>query len=290
MPLRKIILMIISRLLWVSLLLILPACSRAEVTFTPTHAPSLTPPSPTPTTRSPTSTNTVAPALTPTPLPTPTALPEVCSPLEGIPTDSLPAMVVNPYHPPPPGSDDPHQAVDLAILAPGTRVALAGSPVQAALGGKVVMVVHDRFPYGSAVLIETVQTGLPPDMRLPAPAPTPAQHSALTCPAVAAPPALEPTSRSLYLLYAHLQSDPEVQPGQEVSCGQVLGKVGASGNALNPHLHFEMRAGPSGAQFASMAHYDASASPEEMSNYCLWRTSGLFEVMNPLSLFTIQPP
>ncbi len=199
-------------------------------------------------------------------------------------------MIVNPYHPPLPGSDDPHQAVDLAVLAPGTRIALAGNPVQAALGGTVVMVVHDRFPYGNAVLIETAQTGLPLHFALPAQAPTPAPHSALTCPAVDTALVFDSTSRSLYLLYAHLQSDPEVQPGQEVSCGQVLGKVGASGNALNPHLHLEMRAGPAGAQFASMSHYDASASQEEMSTYCLWRTSGRFEVMDPLSLFTGQAP
>ena len=79
-----------------------------------------------------------------------------------------------------------------------------------------------------------------------------------------------------------------MQTGQEVACGQPLGAVGSSGNALNPHLHFEVRVGPSGAPLYSMAHYDASATPQEMAMYCLWRVSGWFQLFDPLKLL-LQP-
>jgi murein DD-endopeptidase MepM/ murein hydrolase activator NlpD len=41
-------------------------------------------------------------------------------------------------------------------------------------------------------------------------------------------------------LYAHLASI-DVRVGDEVSGGAILGRVGSSGNATGPHLHFEVR-------------------------------------------------
>jgi hypothetical protein len=46
----------------------------------------------------------------------------------------------------------------------------------------------------------------------------------------------------VYTLYGHL-STITVQVGQEVSRGDVIGEVGASGRAIGSHLHFEVRVG-----------------------------------------------
>ena len=80
-----------------------------------------------------------------------------------------------------------------------------------------------------------------------------------------------------------------MQLGDWLQCGWEIGTVGMSGNALNPHLHLEMRVGPAGARFNSMAHYISSASNEEMANYCAWRVSGQFQVVDPMLLFSIEP-
>lgn len=46
----------------------------------------------------------------------------------------------------------------------------------------------------------------------------------------------------VYVLYGHL-SRVSVRAGQRVRDGEVLGKVGSTGVALGPHLHFEVRVG-----------------------------------------------
>jgi murein DD-endopeptidase MepM/ murein hydrolase activator NlpD len=50
---------------------------------------------------------------------------------------------------------------------------------------------------------------------------------------------------STYALYAHLQpGSVTVKPGGRVRRGQVLGKVGNTGNTSAPHLHFHVMKGP----------------------------------------------
>lgn len=263
---------------------LLGGCSvarNAPLLPTTTHIPMTT------VTKLPVATSTpTATPLPPTASPIPA--PRLCSPLQGVPLDQVRSLISNPFHPPQPGSDDPHQGIDLAILIPGSQIAQAGNPVQAALAGRVAMVTHDRFPFGNAVIIETPLDTQPDAfwqaVSLPTPAPTLAPRSALTCPPGPSRNIPDATKRSLYVLYAHLQTPAALHPGESLVCGQVFGAVGMSGNALNPHLHFEVKVGPSDLRMDSMAHYDASATQDEMRNYCLWSVSGLFQLVDPLKL------
>jgi murein DD-endopeptidase MepM/ murein hydrolase activator NlpD len=91
-------------------------------------------------------------------------------------------------------------------------------------------------------------------------------------------------------LYAHLLEPVGFSVGDEINCGTQLGIIGNSGNALNPHLHIELRVGPSGSRFPGMSHYNSSATPLEMAGYCLWRVSGKFQALNPIDLFPISLP
>jgi murein DD-endopeptidase MepM/ murein hydrolase activator NlpD len=260
----------------------------------------ITPEAPVPQASTPTFTSGATPtplaATTPTltpaalPSPSPTLQAQICSPLGGVARSQLSDMIHNPFHPPRAGSDDPHQGVDFADLQGPDRIAVSGRPVTAVLGGRVAMVTADRFPYGNAVLIETPLEDLPAAwldaLALPQELNPHANRSALTCPAQISPPG-DLSGRSLYLLYAHMLAPPGMQSGHAVTCGEALGAIGSSGNALNPHLHLEVRLGPANAGFASMAHYDTSATPEEMAAYCTWRISGYFRLVDPLRLFSL---
>jgi murein DD-endopeptidase MepM/ murein hydrolase activator NlpD len=178
--------------------------------------------------------------------------------------------------------------VDFAELMQGGSIAVEGLQVNAVLNGIVAAVIEDRFPYGNAILVESPMESLEQAwkaaLEIPEPAPTPVIQVALTCPEPKHNQEWESGERSLYLLYAHLKEPVALQPGESVICGQMLGSIGTSGNALNPHLHLEVRVGPAGAKFSSMAHYDSRATQEEMSNYCTWRVSGYFLLLDPMSL------
>lgn len=60
--------------------------------------------------------------------------------------------------------------------------------------------------------------------------------------------------RAVFTLYGHMNTV-DVQPGQQVRRGDRIGTVGASGIALGPHLHFEVRVGEPN-------NYNATRNPE----------------------------
>lgn len=279
---------------------IIAACSTSPVSipitasYTPkveaSHSPipsTSVPPNVTPSaTPSATPTFTPQPSITPPPLQA-TEIPglRICSPLN-IPLERLPENVSNPFLPPRKGSDDTHHGVDFAYFRDGELITLNGSPVMALLEGQVTIII-DRFPYGNAIMIETPLERFPPgwlsELDLPSVAPAfEPNKPTLTCPKMLDGRNLDFEKRSLYTLYAHMKEPANFQKGDAVTCSQDLGAVGNSGNSIYPHLHLETRVGPAGAHFSSMAHYDSSATDEEMGNYCAWRVSGLFKMVDPM--------
>jgi len=98
-----------------------------------------------------------------------------------------------------------------------------GTPIQAVKDGKVVH-AGDGGGYGNLVVI---------------------QHNDGT-----------------FTKYAH-QSQINVKVGQEVSAGDVIGKVGSTGDSTGPHLHFEVRRGsPNGEVLDPVAYLDGAESVE----------------------------
>lgn len=274
-------------------LLILVSCNRQQLLPEPDFS---TPPTRIPATVTPTATPKPEPTLTAPLNPTADIFPEaseheVCSPLEGVELIELEAMVVNPFAPPPAGRDEPHQGVDIAQRDAQTNISLEGLQVKAVLAGQVAAVIQNQFPYGNAVIIESLIQKLPEGLKdkLPAPAPTPVSRSPLTCPQIEQGHEQVPDHESLYLLYAHLKEPVDLEVDSLVSCGQALGVIGSTGNALNPHLHLEARLGPAEMRYSGLGHYDSRASPQDMANYCDWRISGWYRLVNPLFVLGINP-
>lgn len=257
-------------------------------------------PSPVPTdTAAPESTSTASPApsetAAPTPLPsvtpapaTPTPVFAICSPLEGIALEELGQsdLFKNPFQQPRAGMDNGHHGVDFAYWTHGDRTTMLGLPIYSVLSGRVAGVIVDRPPYGNAVIVETplenIPAGVLESLAIPSPAPTIVPAPNLVCPQDTTDYA--GAGRSLYLLYAHMNKAPELTVGQALGCGDTIGEVGTSGKSVNYHLHLEARAGPSGAVFPSMAHYETAATDAERSVYCTWRVSGLFAMFDPMIL------
>jgi hypothetical protein len=78
--------------------------------------------------------------------------------------------------------------------------------------------------------------------------------------------------RGRHALYAHLQTGSvQVRPGDRVRAGQVLGRVGNTGNSTEPHLHFHVMDRPGG-----MSGLEANGRPYVFDSFRLdGRVTGL---------------
>lgn len=194
----------------------------------------------------------------------------LCSPLAVQPLEKLSEIITQPFAMPrvlSDGrySDDAHHGVDLGYYTRAGKN-FTGTPVLAALNGRIAALVADRPPYGNAILLET------PFEQIPA--------------WLVRREKISPGS-SLYTLYAHLQNVAPLRLGQEIACGQPLAETGLTGFTGGPHLHFETRWGPAGTQFSEgLAFYRADTSEAERSNYDRWRMSGKFHLFDPMEMMT----
>jgi len=240
-----------------------------------------------------TATYTVEPSATPIPPTlTPNLINTVCSPLEGETLESISEILTQAFKKPRSGNDDGHQGSDFSFYRRNGRVGIEGLQVFAALKGKVVTVINDRWPYGNAIIIETPLESLSRELitqiQLPSLQPTVSPDPRVNCPPGELTFSVDSEEKSLYLLYGHLLNPLSFSEGDTVNCGQLIGAVGNTGYSTNPHLHFETRLGPSGASFNSMAYYTVHSTVLERYNYCVWRVSNLFQLFDPMILLSSQ--
>lgn len=238
-------------------------------------------------------TYTVEPSATPIPPTlTPHLINSVCSPLEGETLESISEILTQAFKKPRSGNDDGHQGLDFSFYRRNGRVGIEGLQVFAALKGKVVTVINDRWPYGNAIIIETPLESISPELitqiQLPSLQPTVTPDPRVNCPPGELAFSLNSEKKSLYILYGHLLNSESFSVGDTVNCGQLIGAVGNTGYSTNPHLHFETRLGPSGASFNSMAYYTVQSTVLERYNYCVWRVSNLFQLFDPMILLSVQ--
>jgi len=259
------------------LLLLLPACAApllpaavpVELTLAPPDVTSRPAPSPSPSLLATQTEENADRSATdmPSPKTTPTPAFLLCTPLSLHPLSELPQIVGDPYNPPPPGREERHHGVDFAYYHYADRDSMQGEPIQSILPGVVAAAIHDLYPYGNMVIVETSPALLPDE--------------------VVGFLGFRP-DESLYVLYAHMDSAPAVSIGHVVEACQPLGEVGMTGNTELPHLHLESRLGPGGSVFESMRYYDTRATLEELATYELWRTSGVYRHFDPMILLSIR--
>lgn len=280
-------------------LLILSGCqSQASVPSTDTRniTSSLTP------TFTITATRLINPSPAPseTPLPEPTSLSstesdppiitEINSPLEGIGLDELKDILSNPYVYAGDGKDEGHHGSDFSFYRYKDFLEIENLPVISITSGIIRASVNNRLPYGNMVIIESPLNSFSPQLQTEIQAMVKPRdlpyYTILNCPDYLQE-SLTTENLSLYFLYAHLKNPPGFKIGDPVENGTVIGLVGNSGASGNPHLHLEVRIGPSDNEFSSMAHYENSATSQEMANYCLWRVSGFFYQIDPMEFFNL---
>jgi murein DD-endopeptidase MepM/ murein hydrolase activator NlpD len=220
---------------------------------------------------------------------------EISSPLKGIEMEELYEIVSNPFDYKGPGRDDGHHGTDFSFYRYKSFEKIENLPIQSMFSGTVSSVIENRPPYGNQIIIETAFYELPqsvqaylstliPKTDLP-------YFTNLNCPDMSQLKNFEGNEDySLYVLYAHLFEPSEKIISGVVKSGEEIGKVGNTGMSGNPHLHLELRLGLSGYSFPEMAHYENSATLDEIKNYCLWRVSGYFFPINPMDfiIFYLQ--
>ncbi len=227
-------------------------------------------------------------AANPEPKPTAIINASISSPLQGFGIGDLQDLISQEFKLPPPGEDSGHHGVDFAFWNRDNKPIL-GDPIQSVFPGKVSMSdSKEKAPYGFAILIETPLNSVPPNLIQAIKIPTQPLgtiiNNKLNCPDLTKDQ-WNTASKSLYTLYGHMISPSSLKQGDAVSSGQVIGFVGNSGYSSAPHLHLEMRIGPSGATFSNMGHYDGNTTEEDRHNYCNWRVSGVFQMFNPMDIF-----
>jgi murein DD-endopeptidase MepM/ murein hydrolase activator NlpD len=239
--------------------LLLAACGAAQpAVLTPTFSP--VPPSETP---SPQPTATA----TPEPSPTPWPVSAVCSPLQDHALTDLRKYMTQPFIPPVgENKETGHHGVDFAYYhRDGVGGHIDGTPIQSVMNGWMAGLGYNPV-YGNYLVIETPADWMPADV---------AEIYGVDA------------DQSLYLLYAHMQDLAPFEIHEPIDCGQVVGLVGNSGDPYfvsDPHLHFETRVGPADYFVEPMSFYDTQASEAEKAEYMKWRSSGFFELMDPMLL------
>ena len=226
------------------------------------------------------------------PTETPYMQTQICSPLLGESLNELPEIITQLFKMPRASQDDGHHGVDFAFYRRKELLSIDDLPILSVMDGEVVTVINDKYPYGNAIIIETLIDSISPilleQLNLPSTQPTVVPDPKFNWTPGELPFQLSETSRSLYIFYAHLKYPADVNVGDKISCGQQIGRVGNTGDSSNPHLHFETRVGPSGARFNSMAYYTAQSTQSERYNYIVWRVSNLFQLFDPMVLLSIK--
>jgi murein DD-endopeptidase MepM/ murein hydrolase activator NlpD len=212
---------------------------------------------------------------------------ELSSPLAGIDLVDISEIVSNPFEYLGNGRDDGHHGTDFSFYRYKSFEKIENLPVQSMFQGTVSSVIVNRPPYGNQIIIETPFSELPPMIQTYLNSQLPKidlpYFTKLNCPVLDQKIIFDETTEfSIYVLYAHLFATPEKAIYEPVKQNEIIGEVGNTGLSGNPHLHLEFRLGPSDFTFPEMAHYDNTATPEEIYNYCLWRVSGYFFQLNPI--------
>jgi hypothetical protein len=107
--------------------------------------------------------------------------------------------------------------------------------------------VHDYVDYGADVIVVADETVIDTlntlDDQVPGKVPDP---STITIQNVDGNHVVLDIGNGFYAFYAHMQKGSvTVKPGDKVKLGQVIGKLGNTGNTSAPHLHFHIMTGPS---------------------------------------------